>query len=165
MSHKKDRLFQEGNRFVTAGNYIAAARAFRAAAETGHSLSPVDCSILFDAMLEGSREAARSLFRREADSGNSMAACCHFLSWLYYDSEGDVSSFDPVYAFKALRQAENLKSAHAEEAAADFFCKYCSDFRFYSFCKKNKGSGLFFCGGHAYSGRYVQLWCFCPGKP
>jgi hypothetical protein len=138
MSHKKDRLFQEGNRFVTAGNYIAAARAFRAAAETGHSLSPVDCSILFDAMLEGSREAARSLFRREADSGNSMAACCHFLSWLYYDSEGDVSSFDPVYAFKALRQAENLKSAHAEEAAADFFVNTVQTSGFTAFVKKIK---------------------------
>lgn len=137
MPQKKDRLFHEGNRFVASGNYIAAARAFRAAAEAGNTVAPHDCSILFEAMLCGSRESARALFRREADSGSSLAACCHFLSWLDYDTD-DFSSFDPVYAFKALKQAKNLKSAHAEEAAADYFVNAVQSAGFIAFIKRLK---------------------------
>ena len=122
---RAEELFIQGNSLVVAGKYVAAARAFIQSREAGYPEAPKDCSILFDAMLEENLSAVRQMFQKEADNGNSFAACCNFLSYLNF--EGSPKNFDLYYADKALRQARKLGSFHARHAAEYFSNTVYSD--------------------------------------
>lgn len=130
----KDKLFNEGCKLAALGKYIASARCFRAAAELGHAEAPLDCSILFDAMLCSSREEARNLFFHEALNGNAYASAFLFLSWL--DFSEDFRNFDLIEARLVLKQAKNLKSELAACAAGDFIIHIIKSKSFRAFCAK-----------------------------
>ena len=130
--YNAELLFISGNSLVITGKYLAAARAFRDSASAGHTEAPQDCSLLIDAMLCGDSASARNMFQKQANAGNSFAACCNFMSWLNFSGESaNLKEFDLVYAAQALKQAESLKSGHARQAAAHFYglTAYSAEFK------------------------------------